>query len=1310
MMWFQETRSVVSNARNFEGLIRGPAQEFSHWRRGPTSRAATFLFFGLAILSTFGYAQIATTSLRGTISDPSGAALPGANLTLADPQTGFSRSTKTDNEGGYQFPQLPPATYTLTISSSGFATLRQENVRLLVNTTATLNFTMRIHGVAATVEVKGEAPLVNTQDATLGHAFGAEQIQSLPFEGRNPVEILTLQPGVVFVGNNPTINPDADSRSGTVNGARSDQTNVTIDGIDDNDQLHGYAFTGAMRPTLDSLQEFRVTTSNANADAGRSSGAQVALITKSGTNSLHGSVYEYHRPTLVANDWFNKHAELKNGLPNRPGLFIRNTFGASVGGPIRKDRLFFFANYEGQRKRENTQITRTVPSADLRNGIIHYITTSPTAPFCDLSTSVCTLNSAQIATMDPNCTPLGTCPLGPGPDPAVMAVMQGYPLPNTDQVGDGFNVRGFTFSAGAPAKLDTYIAKLDYNVTANGNHRLFLRAQMQNDHASGIGSSGPQFPGDLPNHVLLDNTKGIIGGYTAVIRSNLINNLRYGFVRQWTSQSGLSNRHFVSLAGGILDDPLGFSRGRSVHVPVHNLVDDISWTKGKHTIQFGGNFRMINNVRTSNENSFFFADTAVGNLVTTGLANKGGSFDPALFGFPAVANFFSASYDIPMTALAGLITVVGSNYNRTKTGAVLPEGTAVFRHFRAHEGELYMQDSWRVTPTFTFTGGVRYSLLQPPYETSGTQVAPNTSLSDFFNKRAAAMLAGQTHDPIISFDLSGQANGRKPYWAWDYKDIAPRIAFAWAPSAGSGILRKILGGAGKTSIRAGYGIYYDHFGEGIVNTFDRNGSFGLTTSETNPPISTDAAPRFTDLFTIPQILVSPPPTGGFPATPPTTSGAASWGLDDKMKTPYSHGIDFSITRELPGNLVFEAAYVGRLGHRLLQEEDLAMPLDIRDPKSGMDYFTAATQFAVMAEAATPINKVGPIAYWEDIFPNAAGKPLPNKGCGVPGETMVTTLTATQAMYDLFACNLHNETTALLNADVFCIPACATLNGVTQPYQFIDGQWAGLYTWRSIGSSSYHAAQFTLRHRSSDLIWDFNYTFSKSIDIGSNAERVSGPEGGGFWDQIINSWSPNQLRGPSDFDATHQINSNWVCDLPVGQGKRFGSGTGRLGNALLAGWQLSGVFRWTTGFPYSAHNGFAFTTEWINSGFAMVRGKLPRTGEFIDSDGDPNIFQNKDEALFAFRHPHPGESGVRNNLRGQGFFGIDTGVNKTWKLRESQALKLSWEVYNVTNTPRFGFDATQTAGAGFIDMAESFGKYNQTLNKPRIMEFGLRYSF
>lgn len=318
-------------------------------------------------------AQSSNTSVRGTIVDPKGALVSQAEVTITNEETGFSRTVYTNDQGVYQFLEIPPKTYSLTIKASGFATVRAKNVRLMVNTPATIDEVLKIQGGTTVVEVMDAATLVNTQDATQGHAFDVTQVENLPSEGRNPITILSLQAGVVFTGNSESIDPNVDSRSGSVSGARSDETNVTIDGIDDNDQILGYAFQGALRATLDSLQEFRVVTSNANAEAGRSSGAQVALVTKSGTNKFHGSLDEYNRSSLgEANDFFVKQAELNAGQPNVAGHLVRNTFGAAIGGPIKRDRLFFFATYEGQRTRENTIVNRTVPTASFRQGLLSY--------------------------------------------------------------------------------------------------------------------------------------------------------------------------------------------------------------------------------------------------------------------------------------------------------------------------------------------------------------------------------------------------------------------------------------------------------------------------------------------------------------------------------------------------------------------------------------------------------------------------------------------------------------------------------------------------------------------------------------------------------------------------------------------------------------------------------------------------------------------------------------------------------------------------------------------------------------------------
>jgi hypothetical protein len=580
--------------------------------------------------------------------------------------------------------------------------------------------------------------------------------------------------------------------------------------------------------------------------------------------------------------------------------------------------------------------------------------------------------------------------------------------------------------------------------------------------------------------------------------------------------------------------------------------------------------------------------------------------------------------------------------------------------------------------------------------------------------------------------LGGQANGKAPFWAWDYKDIAPRFAFAYSPHADSGILHKIFGSGGKSSIRGGYGIYYDHFGQGIVNSFDRNGAFGLTTALNNPAGTqdVDCTPRMVSLYTLPpadgvfcdQQVVGPPPAT-FPdvVTPPTLFDAGSfsiyWGMDDKLRTPYSHVIDLSITRDLGRNFVFEASYIGRLAHRLLQEEDLAMPLDIVDPSSKTNYFAAATELTKAANAGTDINSLAPIPYWENLFPAAAGQlgfgppgSASNAGCAPGVDPNNASYTATQAMYDMFSCFAGNETTALFVADLDCLPACSQLPGQSGPQQFNfwDDQFSSLYAWRSVGNSAYHGLQLTLHHPiSHGLGFDFNYTFSKSIDIGSNAERVNEFEGFGFASQVINSWSPNQLRAVSDFDTAHQINANWLYELPFGRGRRFASGANKFVDAFFGGWGVSGIFHWTSGLPFTMASGAGWSTNWELEGSSVQTGATGKIGVFKDPSGIPNMFQNKDQALAAFRVPYPGESGQRNNLRGPGYFQIDAGLYKSFKVTEAQTLKFAWEAFNVTNTPRF--DAAQGAFQFGLTFG-NFGSYTNTLSLPRVMQFSLRYDF
>jgi hypothetical protein len=624
-------------------------------------------------------------------------------------------------------------------------------------------------------------------------------------------------------------------------------------------------------------------------------------------------------------------------------------------------------------------------------------------------------------------------------------------------------------------------------------------------------------------------------------------------------------------------------------------------------------------------------------------------------------------------------------------------------------------------------------------------------MDQWFKTRGYSAYQGTVDQPDLTFNLSGKANNAKPFWAWDYKNLAPRLAIAYSPHAASGFWHSIFGDPGKSSIRAGYGIYFDHFGEGVVNTFDRNGSWGLTSAFSNPAgVSTvDNSPRYTGLLglaNLPAGEIAPSPSG-FPYSPPgnpnTYGLAIAWGIDDHLRTPYSEVVDFSLTREFAHNFVLSTTYTGRFAHRLLQEVDLAQPLDLVDPKSNTDYFAAAQMFHKDAAAGTPITSVQPIPYWQNMFPQAAGANLLSGGsgptfgtipCSPPGTYAPgSPLTATQNMYDEFYCFAGNETTAQEITDVFCYPACAGLaTGTNQygygpgtAYQYYQDQFSSLYGWQTRSASNYNALQITLRHAmSAGLQFDFNYVYSKSIDESSNAERVNGFEaagGVGYNDQAINAWAPNLWRAPSDFDTTHQMNFNFLWDIPYGKGRHFDI-QNRFLNSVFGGWGLSGLGRWTSGFPFSVSAGDGWSTNFELEGTSVLIGPKPKTGVYINSSGIPNAFQNAESfqcycpyaptgtGPVLFRDTAPGEAGERNIFRGPGFFDIDGGLNKVWMFGETRLVRFSWEVFNVTNSVRF--DAANAISGGQEDLVDitGFGNFQRTLTTPRVMQFSIRFAF
>jgi Carboxypeptidase regulatory-like domain/TonB dependent receptor len=824
-------------------------------------------FAGILLLSAATViAQSALTSLRGNIVDSTGAAVAGAEVTLKQVGTGALRVQTSNHYGEYQFPQLTPGMYEIAVTAPGFG-IQTKRAQFLVSQPVSLNFTLSVQEAATTIDVRAEDTLINSTDASIGNSLGNETIEALPMEGRNVPDLLSLQPGVLYLGY--THDQVFDSRSGAVAGGRSDQGNITLDGIDNNDQATGKAFSGVMRSTLDSAEEFRVTTTNANSDSGRSSGAQITMVTRSGTNQVHSSLYEYNRNTFfAANNWFNKQAEIEEGLPNKPGKLIRNTFGGALGGPIRKDKLFFFANLERQSTAENVQETQTVPTALMRTGNVSYLHTTSTSG--GSSTSTITLDKQQIATMDPYCTSLGTCPLGPGVNPAILSLLNLYPLPNGNVSGDGYNTASYTWSAPDPATLNTSIVKLDW--VPSNRHRLFVRGNLQDDTAD----SPPQFPGQPLSLVQRTNTKGIAAADTWTIGNNMINSIRYGFTREGYSDRGTGSGPYNTFVG--LSDIYAETRNSLIAVPVQNLVDDFSWIHHNHTFQFGANYRLLHNNDSTDANSYSSATGTQGWIPNFGTA--GNSFDPSAFGFPSVDSDFQLSYDNSMVVLAGLISYITNQYNYQitsggQTGNLLPQSQFINYNFKNNEFEYYAQDAWRIKPNLTITLGLRHTLLQTPYQVNGQQVAPNLDLNSWYLNRGEQAAKGITDQPFFSFTPGGQARGGEPYWPMQKTNLAPRFAIAYSPDASKGILHTLFGDAGKSSIRAGFGVYYDHFGQGIVSSFAQYGAFGLSGSTAVNGFTADNAPRFTALQNIPDTVMQPP-TVTYPFEPSTAGFAFGW--------------------------------------------------------------------------------------------------------------------------------------------------------------------------------------------------------------------------------------------------------------------------------------------------------------------------------------------------------------------------------------------------------------------------------------------------
>ncbi len=912
----------------------------------------------LAVLTSFSAIVLGqdASSMTGIVTDSTGAVVPDASVTLVNTTTNASYATRTNGSGSYTFVNVNPGPgYKMTFAKTGFEPLVVKDIYLNVSNARTQNAQLRTGNVSASVEVTAGSNevTIDTTDATVGNNFDVRLLNELPVQDRDsPAELFILQPGVTL--------------DGSTTGARQDQNNVTLDGMDVNDFAAGTAFAVIGKAPVDSVQEFRGTVAGFLSDSGPGGGGQFTMVTRSGTNAFHGDLNEYHRDTdLTANTYFNKIA----GVP-RPAL-IRNQYGGSLGGPIRHDKLFFFFDFNQSRIIQNQQPTpRVVPLDSFRNGNVSYINNSinpATGAACGSTsranttpTCISTLTPAGIKSLDP---------AGVGIDTSFLAFINSrYPHANDLTGGDGVNSGFFRFNTPTPDYETNYVGRIDYALKSN--MRLFGRFSIVSESST----YGPvQFPGDPVTAPKFDNSHGWVVGHTWTINGRMVNNVFGGetvadlsFPNTYNPQ-GTSLMTFATGLTAPFSDPYKSPLNAQYRVvPTPVIGDDYSWQKGSHNIQLGGTFKWINSHLNTKLDYNTFTIGLGGNT-----PNLNASLRPA--NIRATGSTAPLLYDSAFAAILGRVASINSNYNYNNMGVPLPYGTGDDRRYRYYQTQVYVSDTWKVTHELTLSYGINYQLFSVPYETRGLETVEPYTFNQYFSQRqaqSAASLSGNGVVPFISYSLGGPVNHGPDLYKPSYKDFAPRFAFAYNPEF-----------ARKTVINGGVGLVYDRTVIAAVQNWQDQYNYLFQGTSTynngvpgNPAASLKNDPRIGANNALPSVPT--PPSGIHAPYTPYVSGGVPYGLltqasntiiDPSLRTPYSIGFNLGVQHEFPWGLVLKTSYVGRLGRLLLAYADASQLIDFKDPKSGQPMSAAFGSIVQSVRAGANTANLAPQPWLENVL-------------------------------------------------------------------------------------------------------------------------------------------------------------------------------------------------------------------------------------------------------------------------------------------------------------------------------------------------------
>jgi len=1305
----------------------------------------------VVICASVALGQTGTSGISGTVRDVNGAVVPNATVTAKNDATNVSQNQNTTDAGVFAFASLPVGNYTVSVEKSGFKTYKKTGNALEVGTPLTVDAIMEIGQVSETVTVIGGTEQLQTANATIGNVVEQKAIEALPLNGRNPLTLLLLEPGVVQ-------RSAGGAGSGVhVNGARDRAYNVTIDGIEANESSVPNPVSNLYRINPDNVQEFKVTTNNATAEEGRNSGASISIATRAGTSEFHGTGFFFIRnEALNSNEWY------QNAQKNIKPLIRLDQYGFEMAGPIKKDKTFFFGSYGYNRVDFTQPIDQTfgfptVYTAQARAGNFRYFFQDPT---CVASTGVNCLRINGIIVARNGSTPLVSPATGAYVagihdcvgaetncirtyntqtnngaarplDTTVAGLLSAYPLPNNFVgAGDGLNTATYSWNPPTAVRGPAINVRIDHNF--NSNNSMFGR-YLFSDYNTLKGdplNGRPQlYPNNPPLGEVFRRTQNLALSYRRVISPRIVNELTAGYGRfGFLFTQGEANPKWPDVPPfdfNNLSEPYINTPRTARWVTTPQILDNLSIVHGAHVFRGGVNLRFYRhvdqrgqpggiNVTPSVTFSSTTRPTFVGTTGNSGFAVASGinSTDATLLG-----NLINNIYGLPASMTQVFIANLTQDvFLPFKTGNNV---TLYAEKHNLDQYNFYVQDEWKIRPNLTLNYGVRLE-DNPPANTS-----PQANVYVASTPIAGTALPAT---PVVNTPGAVSFVPAKHWYEGSNFGVGPRFGLAYSPNFKSGIFHSLFGGSDKSVIRLGYGIAFD-----TISSFQVTAAAGripgLVQSCTTSYNTTASAFTTITAGCVNSANINNTVAGGFPTLLPAPSVKPSTLLTPpqqlrtnsppvavfapQMKLPTVHEWNFSWQRELPGGFVMQAAYVGRRG------EHLFMAYDINQ----VNPTSIIPSFLIMQQ-----NRA------KGCSPSGASAGTCTTGVAPP---LLSLLQTAGGLSATAAASFLNSSTTTGELDINGAGSFARrIEDNTLGLRLRPNQQFALITYLdNSGDSNYNAAQLTLRRRfSSGLGLSLAYTYGKSID-NQSVDPVGAASGGGL--STTNSRTPTDIRNfreeraRSDFDRTQVLQAASVWEVPLGRGRRFLKSSHGVLNQLLGGWTVNSIYTFQTGEPFAVRSG-AFTSNGSHESRAGVQ--LPVQALLQEVPGVPlagpvlfkpitNVATCGVDLTQAFCLPAPGQNGAgRNIFTAPHYWNLDLGFIKMFQLTEKFKVQFRMEMFNALNHPNFDNPRDASTGSPSIRSTvfassccatvapPSTQQIVQTGESARVIQFAVKFQF